>query len=73
MAGQAEFLIEDADAGNARGLRPGNRHGLVIDQDLAAVGAHAAGDDLAERALAGAVRAHQHMHLAGGDFEIAAA
>ena len=52
--------------------RAGPRRGacadsLAADRDRAAVRAHGAGEDLDERALAGAVRAHQRVDLARTD------
>ena len=40
---------------------------LTVDQDLARVERDGAGDDLAERRLAGAVLADKGVDLAGGD------
>ena len=46
-----------------------NRTGRAIDEDLALVGLVQAGHDLDEGGLAGAVLAHQGMHLAGAHVE----
>src|SRR5690606_15668930 len=61
------------DAERAGRLRPRNGHRLSVEQHLAGIGPHHAGHDLAQCALAGAVGADQHMHLAGLDLEVAAA
>ena len=64
---EGRFLVDGHDAATA-GI--GGRMGralLAADGDPARVGLDGPGQDLDERALAGAVRAHERMDLAGTD------
>ena len=61
--------MDDADA---EFLRPAGRSDLdrlAFQQDLAVIGLVDAGQDLHQRRLAGAVLAHQGVHLAGAQFQ----
>ena len=68
---EVQLLVDDGDA------RPPRRRGRwrsatgrAVDPDLAViVGVHA-GEDLHQRRLAGAVLAHQRVHLAGAEVEV---
>ncbi len=61
---QVDFLVDRADARALRGTRAVERHGHAVDADLARIGLVKAGEDLDQRRLAGAVLAHQPVHLA---------
>ena len=81
-AGQAQ-VRRDGEVGHERGIlehrrepdprrlrRRAHAHRLPVDLDRAAVGLDHAGQDLDERALPGAVRAEQRVHLARLDDEV---
>ena len=61
---QRRLLIDRNQPGAARIGRRAHVAGLAADQDAAGIGADRAGQDLDERRLAGAVGAHQRVHLA---------
>ena len=64
-----QFLMDEAQAAPMRLVRAAERSRRAVDPDLAAVGRDRAGEDLDQRALAGAVLAHQRERLAGAEFE----
>ena len=59
-----EVLVDHADAGGHRVAGPGERHGRVVDEDLALVGVVQPVEDVHQRGLAGAVLAEQRVDLA---------
>ena len=62
---EVQLLVDDRDPGRLGVADAGEAHRLAADPDLAlVVGVHA-GEDLHQRRLAGAVLAHQRVHLAG--------
>jgi hypothetical protein len=67
---QVEFLMDDADAQLLGGARARDVDGLAIEAHLAAVFRVDAGEDLHQRGLAGAVLAHQRVHLVGQQLEV---
>src|SRR4051812_49767725 len=73
IGNEVDFLVDRADAGRLRLLRRGDRGGVTVEQDLAAVAVVISREDLDHRGLAGAVLADQRMHLAAADFERSAA
>ena len=62
---QVEFLIDDADAETLRVQRGGDFDGRAVDRNGAAIGSGGAGQNARQRALAGAVFAHERVHFAG--------
>ncbi len=66
---QVQFLVDDADAQFLRPPRRGNLGRPAVEQDLALVARVDAGEYLHQRGFAGAVLAHQRMHLAGLQLE----
>ena len=64
------ILIDGHDAGLARLGRRAKSHRLPGEHHLARIGGKHAGDDLDQRALARAVRAHERMSFAGAHFEV---
>jgi hypothetical protein len=66
---QAELLVDDADAGVARLGRAGVAHLAALDRVGPAVALDGAGEDLDQRALAGAVLTCDAVHLAGTQLE----
>ena len=64
---QRRLLVDRHQAGAAGGGGRADVAGLAADEEGAGVGADRAGQDLDERRLAGAVRAHQRVDLAGED------
>ena len=69
VGGERELLLDDPDAVADGVARRAMAHRLAVDEDLARVGRHRAGDDLAQRRLAGAVLAHERVDLARRDLE----
>ncbi len=68
---QAEFLIDDRDAVLAGDMRVGDVHDLAVDQDLpAGIGMVGPRQHLHQRALAGAVLAHQGLDLSAPGLEL---
>ena len=67
---QREVLVDHAEAGGDRVARRAERHGLAVDADLARVGLVEPGQDVHERALAGAVLAEQGVDLARPQVEV---
>ena len=70
MVHQHEMLVNHADAGPDRILRPADSPLLAVDQDLPAVGLIVAVEDIHQRRLAGTVLAHDAVDGAGGDAEV---
>ena len=66
---QAELLVDDADAGLAHLGRARVADLLAVDQVVALVAPDGAGEDLDQRALAGAVLAGEAHDLAGAQLE----
>ena len=66
---QRRLLVDRDQAGAARVGGRAHVAGLAADEDAAGIGADGAGQDLDQRRLAGAVGAHQRVHLAGQDRE----
>ena len=64
---QVQFLIDDADAEALRVERSGDFDGRAAERDRAAIGARRPCQNARQRALAGAVFAHQGMHFAGAE------
>ena len=62
---QVDLLVDRADAGRLRGRRRAELVLLAVDQHGAGVDRVDAGQRLDQRRLAGAVLAHQRVHLAG--------
>ena len=62
--GEAQLLRHQRDAEFLRVLRTGNRDRLAVDAHRAFIGRIESGDDLDQRALAGAVLAADGAHLA---------
>ena len=69
----AELLMHHADAGGPRVARRAEMHRSAVDAHLACVAGVHAGDDLHQRAFAGAVLAGEAVDLAGLQREIDAA
>ena len=69
---QVEFLIDDADAEALRVQRGGDFDRRAIQRNEAAIGARGPGENARQRALAGAVLAHQGVHFPGAEREIRA-
>ena len=67
---EVDLLVDGAHAGPLRLERVGELDPLPVELDLAGVREVDAGQDLHERALAGAVLAHQRMDLAGEQAEV---
>ena len=65
-----EVLVDHADAGGHRVAGAGERHGRVVDEDLAAVGVVQPVEHVHQRALAGAVLPEQRVDLARLDDEV---
>jgi hypothetical protein len=61
---QHQFLMDEGDAELPRVTHAPQRHRAAIDENRARVGEVGAAEHLHERALAGAVLAHQREHLA---------
>ena len=59
-----EFLVDDGDAGLLRLSRGLEVHILAMEDHAAAIAGDDAAQDVDQRGLAGAVFAHQRMHLA---------
>ncbi len=66
---QVELLIDHADPPRLRVLGREGVHRLAVELDGAAVGRHAAAEDLEERRLAGAVLPHDGVHAPGRHVE----
>ena len=66
---QRRLLVDRDEAGAAGAGGRAEVAGLAADKDASGVGPDRAGQDLHERRLAGAVGAHQGVHLAGEDRE----
>ena len=64
------MLVNHADAGGYGVARPGEGHGLVVDEDLSGVGLVEAVEDVHERGLARAVLAQEGVDLAGLDSQV---
>src|SRR5581483_8239396 len=64
---ERELLVDQRDPMPDRVARRAEAHRTPVDDDLARVGRHSAGDDLPERRLAGAVLADERVDLAGLD------
>ena len=60
-----QFLMDEAQAAPVRLVRAAQRRQGAVEPDFAFVGRDRAGEDLDQRALAGAVLAHQRERLAG--------
>ena len=67
VVAEREILVDDLDAGVARLERGGEAHRRAVEAHLAGRGGEAAGDDLDQRRLAGAVVAHEAEDLAAGE------
>ena len=67
---QHEVLVDHADPGGHGVARPGEGHGLAVDEDLALVRPVQAVQDVHEGGLAGAVLAQQGVDLTGLDGEV---
>src|SRR5262249_7970597 len=65
------FLVHGEDPEPVRGGRIGDRDGLAVDQHLAVVGGHDAGEDLDERRLPRAVLADERVNRGAVDREAA--
>jgi hypothetical protein len=65
VGAQVHLLVDRADAQLLRRRRRGRAHRLAVQQQLASVGREHAGEQLDQRRLAGAVLAHQRVHLSG--------
>ncbi len=59
-----QLLMDDGDAGTGRVARRMKGRRPAVDEDAAAIGAVHPGQDLAQRALAGAVLSQQGVALA---------
>ncbi len=64
------ILIDRDDAGSARFRGRSKGHGLAREGHLARIRREHAGDDLDQRALARAVRAHERMRFARAHFQV---
>ena len=64
-----QFLMDEPEAAPMRLLRAAERSFRAFDPDLAAVRGDRAGEDLDQRALAGAVLAHKGERLSGRELE----
>ena len=67
---ERQLLVDQGDAGVARGQRRHRGVGRAVDLHRAAVGRQGAGDHVEQRALAGAVLADQRVHLAGREVHV---
>ena len=67
---EPEVLVHHRDPRLERVARRVEVHLAAVDEDLALVRPVEAGEDVRERALAGAVLAEQRVHLAGGGLEV---
>ena len=67
---EPEVLVHHADPGVERLARRGELDRLAVEADHALVGPVEPGEDVRERALAGAVLAEQRVHLALGRLEV---
>ena len=70
VVAEREILVHDLDPELRRVLRPVDRDGLAVEEDLAGVVAVDAGDALDERRLAGAVVTDERHDLAGAHLEV---
>ena len=70
LGDEVELLVDDGDARPFGVADAGEADGGAVDQDLAGVGGLDAGEDLHQRRLAGAVLAHERVHLAGAEVEV---
>ena len=73
VVGEHEVLVDHADAGGDGVARRVEAHLLAVDGDRALVGSLHAVEDVHQRRLAGAVLAHDGVHLAApyGDVDVA--
>jgi hypothetical protein len=67
---EVEFLVDDCHAGGLGVAGAGEADELAIDRDLALVGREDPGEDVHERALAGAVFAEQGVESAAADCDL---
>src|SRR5207248_3732862 len=67
---EPEMLVHHRDSRLERVARRMEMHLPAVDEDLAVVRPVEAGEDVRERALAGAVLAEQSVHLPGGGLEV---
>ena len=67
---EPEVLVHHPDPGVERVARAVEHDRLAVEADLALVGPVEAGEDVRERALAGAVLAEERVHLADGRLEV---
>src|SRR5207247_7484508 len=67
---EGELLVDEGDAAPPRLERGGRSVRSAVDVHRAATGTHSAGDDVRERALAGAVFPDQGVHLTRAEREI---
>jgi hypothetical protein len=70
IGAKVEFLVDERDAILSRVLSIGQGDGLAGDSQLAAVRRDDAAQDLHQGALADAILANEHVHLAGKDLEV---
>ena len=70
IGAKVELLVDERDAILSRVLSIGQGGGLAGDSQLAPVRRDDAAQDLHQGALAGAILANQHVHLAGKDVEV---
>ena len=73
MGAEGELLVDHGQAAGARVGRASGAPGLAVEGHAPAVGRLDAGEDLHERALAGAVLSEDRMHLARASLELDAA
>ena len=70
---ERDLLVDEADPEFLRPRRRGDLHRLAVQDDLAAVGAQDAVDDVHQRGFPGAVLAGDGVHLAAAQLEVDAA
>ena len=66
---RVELLVNEAEPAPLRFVGSADRHDGPVEANFAVVRRHCAGEDLDQRALAGAVLAHQRVRLARPQFE----
>ena len=66
---RVELLVDEAEPAPLRFVGSADRHDGAVEADFAVVRCHCAGEDLDERALAGAVLSHERVRLARPQLE----